>query len=89
MKDRYVFHIYKMSSRKYTRECIHSEDGRTGRQKAGTRTTETERRRFGCANTKGTLTSNQANIFDGVMKTAVRTRLTGRTLSVSSSQTLR
>lgn len=30
------------------------------------------------ADPKGALTLNQANIFDGLMKTAVRTRVTGR-----------
>lgn len=30
------------------------------------------------ADPKGALTSSQANIFDGLMKTAVRTRVTGK-----------
>lgn len=64
---------------------IYSENERTGVTKDEAEMTGIERERErenagdAVADPKGALTSNQANIFDSLMKTAVRTRVTGRT----------
>lgn len=76
-------YVYRISSRVRAARTHRERTDRTTKERA------TERTRTMAAEPKGALTSCQANIFDGLMKTAVRTRASGGMLLVRKSKTRR